>query len=72
MAIVMPNALASGTATTPNANTDVQNTYTIKANIKNNEPIIFRFYAGWEKSDSRFTSGEGFKNFLLSEMKWLN
>jgi hypothetical protein len=68
MAIIMPDEQIAGTATTPNANTDVQNTYTIKANIKNNEPVIFRFYAGWEKSDERFATIEGFEKFLKSEM----
>jgi hypothetical protein len=32
--------------------------------------VIFRFYAGWEKSDERFTTEEGFKAFLLNEMKY--
>lgn len=68
MAVVMPKAQVAGTATTPNANTDVQNTYIIKANLKNNEPVIYRFYAGWEKSDNRFTTPEGFKQFLERDM----
>lgn len=68
MAIVMPKAQVAGTATTPNANTDIQNTYIIKASLKNNEPVVYRFYAGWEKSDSRFTSAEGFEQFLKKDM----
>lgn len=68
MAIVMPKAQVAGTATTPNANTDIQNTYIIKANLKNNEPVVYRFYAGWEKSDSRFTSAGGFEQFLKKDM----
>ena len=69
MAIVMPAEQVAGTATTPNANTDIQNTYVIKASIKDDQPVVFRFYAGWEKSDERFTTAEGFKQYLLSEMK---
>jgi hypothetical protein len=69
MAIVMPAAQVAGTATTPNANTDIQNTYIMKAGIPINKPVIFRFYAGWEKSDRRFTSEEGFKQYLENEMK---
>ncbi|HEX6431715.1 MAG TPA: DUF4861 domain-containing protein [Niastella sp.] len=69
MAIVMPADEVAGTATTPNANTDIQNTYIMKANIKDNQPVLFRFYAGWEKSDARFTTAEGFKLYLLNEMK---
>ena len=68
MAIVMPAAQVAGTATTPNANTDVQNTYVIKANITNGKPVVYRFYAAWEKSDARFTTAEGFKQFLQSEL----
>jgi len=68
MAIVMPKAQVAGTATTPNVNTDIQNTYIIKANLKNNEPVVYRFYAGWEKSDSRFTSVEGFEAFLKKDI----
>jgi hypothetical protein len=69
MAIVMPAEQVAGTATTPNANTDIQNTYIMKASIKDDQPVVFRFYAGWEKSDERFTSEEGFKQYLLNEMK---
>lgn len=68
MAIVMPAAQAAGSAATPNANTDIQNTYIMKANITSNEPVMFRFYAGWEKTDSQFTSLEGFKKFIESEI----
>jgi len=68
LAIVMPAAQVAGTATTPNANTDIQNTYIMKANITNNEPVVFRFYAGWEKSDNKFTSLESFKQFIENEM----
>jgi hypothetical protein len=68
MAILMPAAQVAGTGTTPNANTDIQNTYIMKANITNDQPVLFRFYAGWEKSDNRFTTLEGFKQFIESEV----
>jgi hypothetical protein len=68
MAIVMPKTQVAGIAITPNANSDIQNTYIIKANLKNNEPVIFRFYAGWERSDKRFTTPEGFEQFLKKDM----
>jgi hypothetical protein len=41
----------------------------MKASVKEDQPVVFRFYAGWEKSDQRFTTAEGFKQFLLSDMK---
>jgi hypothetical protein len=68
MAIVMPSEQVAGTATTPNANTDIQNTYIMKANIKDDQPVVFRFYAGWEKSDKRFATIAGFQDFLKGEM----
>jgi hypothetical protein len=71
MAIVMPAAQVAGIATTPNANTDIQNTYIMKANITNDKPVVFRFYAGWQKSDERFTTEEGFKAFLITEMNMI-
>ncbi len=69
MAIVMPAEQVAGIATTPNANTDIQHTYIIKAGINEKEPVVFRFYAGWEKSDERFTSEEKFKAFLLKDLE---
>ena len=33
---------------TPNAATEVQNTYTVALNAANDKPVSFRFYAGWE------------------------
>ena len=69
MAIVMPAAQVAGTGTTPNANTDIQNTYIMKVNIKDNQPVVFRFYAGWEKSNERFASAARFQQFLKEEMK---
>jgi hypothetical protein len=67
MAIVMQATPVTDTTAKPN--TDIQNTYFIKTNIINNKPVIFSFYAGWEKSDNRFTTEEGFRTFLLNEMR---
>lgn len=69
MAVVMPAAQVAGTGSTPNANTDIQHTYIMKAGIANDKPVVFRFYAGWEKSDNRFTTLEGFKQFIEREME---
>jgi hypothetical protein len=68
MAILMEPGQAAGTATTPNANTDIQHTYIIKATIKDREPLFFRFYAGWEKSDARFSTEQGFRAYLEEQM----
>lgn len=67
MAIVMPQNLVT-TGVTPNSNTDIQNTYTISAPVKINQPVVFRFYAGWDQSDSRFATEERFRGFMVNEM----
>jgi Domain of unknown function (DUF4861) len=54
--------------TTPNANTDIQNTYGVALNIKNG-PAVYRFYAGWQPSDPQFTSEAAFRDFLTQEIK---
>jgi len=68
MAIMMPAAQVAETATTPNANTDIQHTYILKANIEKNKPVVFRFFAGWEKSDEQFANYDEFDQFILSEI----
>jgi hypothetical protein len=71
MAIIMPGNRNVVTGVTPNANTDVQNTYTIAAPVQNNQSIVFRFYAGWERSEEQFTSEDGFRKYITGEMlKW--
>lgn len=48
-------------------NTDVNETYTAAQTITENVPLYYRFYVGWERTDKRFTTFEGFKNFLREE-----
>jgi hypothetical protein len=48
-------------------NTDVNETYTISQNITGQQPLYYRFYSGWERSDKRFTSFQGFKDYLKQE-----
>ena len=52
---------------TANIATDIQNTYTVVLNSENNKPVSFRFYAGWEQSDSQYKTVKGFNGFLKSE-----
>lgn len=49
------------------ANTDVNETYTIGQLITNNHPLYYRFYVGWERTDQRFNTREGFSSFLKQE-----
>lgn len=63
MAVLMSNRQEPQTGAAPNSNSDVLQTYTISASLKQ-QPVVFRFYAGWEKSDSRFASAASFSSFL--------
>lgn len=47
--------------------TDVRNSYIVSQKIKKGHPVTYRFYSGWERSDDRFKTEEGFKEFLLKE-----
>lgn len=49
------------------SNTDINETYIIAQTISGDAPLYYRFYAGWERSDKRFTTLEGFKSFLKEE-----
>lgn len=49
------------------SNTDVNETYIITQTIQNNVPLYYRFYTAWERTDKRFTTFKGFKDFLNEE-----
>lgn len=49
------------------SNTDVNETYIIVQTLRDNVPLYYRFYTGWERTDKRFTTLEGFKDFLKEE-----
>lgn len=49
------------------SNTDVNETYIIAQTLQDNVPLYYRFYTGWERTDKRFTTLEGFKDFLKEE-----
>lgn len=56
---------------TPNTGSGIVNSYTLSMAIQNNEPVIFRFYAGWEQTDKQFTDKKYFENFLQREaVEW--
>ena len=48
-------------------NTDVNETYTIAQTIIDKQPLYYRFYAGWERTDRKFETQEGFRSFLNQE-----
>jgi hypothetical protein len=46
---------------------DIQNSYLVSQKFIPGEPVIYRFYSCWEKSDSRFKTETGFQDFLKKE-----
>lgn len=71
MGIMVENKYQPQTGKTPNVASDILNTYTMAMNVKNNQPVVFRFYAAWEKTDPRFKNQKYFKTLLQSEAaKW--
>lgn len=66
MSVIVRNNQFAGFGKTPNAGSDVLNTYTVTLPISA-APSEFRFYSGWELSDLLFTKEESFKIFLASE-----
>lgn len=68
MALLVPSKAFGSFITTPNANTDIQNTYALALNT-DNDPVTYRFYAGWQPSDPQFASEAAFRHFLTGEIK---
>lgn len=69
MSIMLPFSLKYQTGQTANEGTDVQNTYYVSAAVSKNQPFIFRFFAGWEKSEPLFKTEVGFRNYLNEQAK---
>lgn len=70
MSIMLPAGLTYKTGQTANEGTDVQNTYYVSASVGKSQPFIYRFYAGWEKSESFFTTETGFRNYLTEQARF--
>jgi hypothetical protein len=46
---------------------DIRNTHYVLLNHSANKPVVYRFYAGWEKSDNRFINKKAFAEFLKTD-----
>ncbi len=69
MAVMMRKEQVVGFGKTPDKGTnDIENTYTVTAGLQQ-QPVSFRFYAGWELSDLLFAHEESFAAFLVNEAK---
>lgn len=71
MALLVNSDVFDGLITTPNANTDVQNTYAMALKT-DKQPVVFRFYAGWQSSDGQFDREPAFEAFLRKEIQRKN
>jgi hypothetical protein len=67
MAIVAPSSAVAYTGATPNEASDILNTYISAQNINSNNPCLYRYYVGWEKTDANFASLDYFKSMLSKE-----
>ena len=67
MAIIAPVSSVALVGAAPNEGAEILNTYYLAENISAKTTNVFRFYAGWEKGDSRFAQLSYFKNFLQAE-----
>jgi pectinesterase len=52
---------------TPNEGNGILNTYTATMDLKNNQPVVYQFYACWEQTDKRFADKTYFQNFLSAQ-----
>lgn len=67
MAIMVRQPSFAFAGTAPKTNSDILTTYLMAQHITKGRPCVFRFYVGWEKTDSRFGSLSYFKDFLKTE-----
>jgi hypothetical protein len=67
MAILAQKDGFDTTGQTPQSATDVQSSYTVASRMRPDLPVLFRFYAGWGRSDPSFKSETGFKSFLIKQ-----
>lgn len=67
MALAVKEEDFAGFGKTPNDEGDIRNTYTALIKIVENKPVVFRFFAGWEHADKRFSTQEGFKKLIMEE-----
>lgn len=70
MAIAMPASQFEGYGIGALTNSDIKNTNLIRAHITKDQPVRFRFYAAWERSDNCFTSREKFEEFITNDVNF--
>lgn len=71
MAILLSKKDLAEFGESPNAGTDVRNTYLVKMTTQEAQPVQYRFYAAWEKSHPALAKAENFEAFLSNELQFL-
>ena len=67
MAIMLPQPSFAQFSEAPKANSDVMETHLAAQNIIDGQPLTFRFYACWSKTDDQFVSQSYFRQFMKGE-----
>lgn len=67
LAVMLPQSSFVNFSEAKKINSDVTETHLIAQQIKNSQPIYYRFYSCWEKTDSKFASSQNFKNYMKEE-----
>jgi hypothetical protein len=68
MAVLLPPGQKAVSGQTPNAGTDITQTYFVATPV-GKEPFVFRFYAGWEQSEAFFRSAASFDVYLNEQAR---
>jgi hypothetical protein len=71
MAVLAPAQSVAHIGAAPTEGSDILNTYYVAQNIKAKTPNLFRFYAGWERTDGRFVRLRHFRELLKRESQKL-
>jgi hypothetical protein len=72
MAVMIAKNILHEVGKAPNENSDILNTYTATMKVANSQPVKFRFYACWEKSEKMFKTKETFRKYLVNEAALLS
>jgi hypothetical protein len=72
MGLILPNKNYSACSKAPIQGAGIIQTYFAQLNAFPDKPVIFRFYAGWQNSNSEFSTAAQFDKFLVRETERLS
>lgn len=64
MAVLVPKKSFAWFKEAPKAGSDITETHLLAQQIIEGQPIRYRFYTCWERTDAHFESGDYFKKFM--------